>query len=61
MTVKTAYAIPQLAPESLANIKALLRIVILGAIAGAAVASRLFAVVRFESIIHEVGMHIAAV
>ncbi|KAH8701078.1 putative oligosaccharyl transferase subunit [Talaromyces proteolyticus] len=35
------------------NTRGLLRIVILGTIAAAAVASRLFSVIRFESIIHE--------
>ena len=35
------------------NVKTLLRAVILCLIAGAAVSSRLFSVIRFESIIHE--------
>ncbi|KAI1845620.1 hypothetical protein JX265_005310 [Neoarthrinium moseri] len=35
------------------NTKTLLRVIILALIAGAAVASRLFSVIRFESIIHE--------
>lgn len=55
MAVKLAYDVPRANPETLVNIKALLRILILAAIAGAAVASRLFAVIRFESIIHEFG------
>lgn len=35
------------------NTRTMLRVVILALIAGAAVASRLFSVIRFESIIHE--------
>jgi dolichyl-diphosphooligosaccharide--protein glycosyltransferase len=35
------------------NTRALLRVIILVLIAGAAVSSRLFSVIRFESIIHE--------
>ena len=35
------------------NLLSLIRLLVLAAIAGAAVASRLFAVIRFESIIHE--------
>lgn len=35
------------------NTRGLLRVVILLTIAGAAIASRLFSVIRFESIIHE--------
>ena len=35
------------------NTRGLLRVVILCLIAGAAVSSRLFSVIRFESIIHE--------
>ncbi|RPB15882.1 STT3 subunit of Oligosaccharyl transferase [Morchella conica CCBAS932] len=39
--------------ESTRNIRQLLKVVILFTIAGAAVSSRLFSVIRFESIIHE--------
>ena len=39
--------------ESARNTRGLLRLVILCTIAAAAVASRLFSVIRFESIIHE--------
>ncbi|KAG0635907.1 Oligosaccharyl transferase STT3 subunit-domain-containing protein [Tuber brumale] len=39
--------------ESTGNIRRLLKVVILITIAGAAVSSRLFSVIRFESIIHE--------
>lgn len=39
--------------ESGRNTRGLLRLIILCFIAGAAVASRLFSVIRFESIIHE--------
>ncbi|KAL7275123.1 oligosaccharyl transferase stt3 subunit [Rhizina undulata] len=39
--------------ESATNLRALLKVVILVTIAGAAVSSRLFSVIRFESIIHE--------
>jgi len=53
MVVETAYRVPQLSAETFANVKSLLRILILASIAGAAVSSRLFAVIRFESIIHE--------
>lgn len=35
------------------NTRGLLRVIILALIAGAAVSSRLFSVIRFESIIHE--------
>ncbi|KAI5849035.1 Oligosaccharyl transferase STT3 subunit-domain-containing protein [Tricharina praecox] len=39
--------------ESARNLRSLLKVVILVTIAGAAVSSRLFSVIRFESIIHE--------
>lgn len=39
--------------ESARNTRGLLRLIILCTIAAAAVASRLFSVIRFESIIHE--------
>ncbi|PCH44529.1 glycosyltransferase family 66 protein [Wolfiporia cocos MD-104 SS10] len=49
-----AYSIPSdLTPSTVANTRSLLRIVALALISGAAIASRLFAVVNFESIIHE--------
>ena len=35
------------------NTRSVLRVIILGLIAAAAVSSRLFSVIRFESIIHE--------
>lgn len=53
--VTYAYPPPQLSAATSANTSAFLRTIILFLIAGAAVASREFAVVRFESIIHEVG------
>ncbi|ODV71883.1 dolichyl-diphosphooligosaccharide--protein glycosyltransferase subunit STT3 [Cyberlindnera jadinii NRRL Y-1542] len=43
----------EVSEATLANIKLLLRVTILFSIAAAAVSSRLFSVVRFESIIHE--------
>ena len=55
-----AYSLPDnLSPETVRNTSSLLRIVALALISGAAIASRLFAVINFESIIHElcVGMH----
>ncbi|KAM6492683.1 oligosaccharyl transferase STT3 subunit [Amanita muscaria] len=52
--MRTAYPIPQnLSPETVNNTASLLRIVALILISGAAIASRLFAVINFESIIHE--------
>jgi dolichyl-diphosphooligosaccharide---protein glycosyltransferase len=49
-----AYPIPSdLSPATVANTASLLRIVALALISGAAIASRLFAVINFESIIHE--------
>lgn len=49
-----AYPLPEnLSPAVVSNTASLLRIIALGLISGAAVASRLFAVVNFESIIHE--------
>ncbi|CAE6497261.1 unnamed protein product [Rhizoctonia solani] len=48
-----AYELPALSKEAVANTASLLRIVILVFISGAAIASRLFAVINFESIIHE--------
>ncbi|KAF8834936.1 glycosyltransferase family 66 protein [Paxillus ammoniavirescens] len=50
----TAYPLPEnLSPAIVTNTASLLRIIALGLISGAAIASRLFAVVNFESIIHE--------
>ncbi|KAJ7876262.1 oligosaccharyl transferase STT3 subunit [Mycena leptocephala] len=50
----TAFPLPSdLSPATVANTASLLRIVALSLISGAAIASRLFAVINFESIIHE--------
>ena len=52
--MSTAYPIPDnISPATVKNTASLLRIVALTLISGAAIASRLFAVVNFESIIHE--------
>jgi len=52
--MSTAYPIPSdLSPTTVKNTASLLRIVALSLISGAAIASRLFAVINFESIIHE--------
>ncbi|CAO1637466.1 unnamed protein product [Parajaminaea phylloscopi] len=48
-----AYRLPTFSPETTRNVASLLRIVIIFLIVGAAVSSRLFAVVRHESVIHE--------
>ena len=49
-----AYSLPSdISPETVRNTSSLLRIVALALISAAAIASRLFAVVNFESIIHE--------
>ncbi|CAO1625208.1 unnamed protein product [Jaminaea pallidilutea] len=48
-----AYRLPELSPETTRNVASLLRVIIILLIAGAAVSSRLFAVVRHESVIHE--------
>ncbi|KAG6832756.1 hypothetical protein H0H87_000409 [Tephrocybe sp. NHM501043] len=49
-----AYTLPtNLSPTTVANTASLIRIVALALISGAAIASRLFAVINFESIIHE--------
>ncbi|SNX87384.1 probable oligosaccharyltransferase [Melanopsichium pennsylvanicum] len=50
---RTAYRLPTLSPEANKNVLSLLRLIIIFLIAGAAISSRLFAVVRHESIIHE--------
>lgn len=50
----TAYPLPtNLSPGTVANTTSLLRIAALALISAAAIASRLFAVINFESIIHE--------
>ncbi|ROT39840.1 oligosaccharyl transferase STT3 subunit [Sodiomyces alkalinus F11] len=49
----SAQSLEHLSGGSAKNSRTLLRVVILGFIAAAAVASRLFSVIRFESIIHE--------
>ncbi|KAF8334540.1 oligosaccharyl transferase STT3 subunit [Amanita rubescens] len=52
--MRTAYPLPSgLSQETVANTASLIRIVALILISGAAIASRLFAVVNFESVIHE--------
>lgn len=54
MATKTAYTLPtDISPATIANTSSLLRIIALALISGAAIASRLFAVINFESIIHE--------
>jgi dolichyl-diphosphooligosaccharide--protein glycosyltransferase len=51
---RLAYPVPDyISPATINNTQSLLRFVILGLISGAAIASRLFAVIRFESVIHE--------
>jgi dolichyl-diphosphooligosaccharide--protein glycosyltransferase len=50
---KTAWPLPSIPTSTIDNTQSLLRFVILAFITGAAVASRLFAVIRFESVIHE--------
>jgi dolichyl-diphosphooligosaccharide--protein glycosyltransferase len=49
-----AYYLPSgLSPSTVKNTASLVRIVAFALISGAAIASRLFAVINFESIIHE--------
>ena len=49
-----AYPLPtNLSPVTITNTASLLRIIALALISGAAIASRLFAIINFESIIHE--------
>jgi dolichyl-diphosphooligosaccharide--protein glycosyltransferase len=48
-----AYPLPHTSAETVQNVRSLLKFTILGVIAAAAIASRLFAVIRHESIIHE--------
>ena len=51
--MSTVYTLPDVSPAAVKNTVSLLRILALALISGAAIASRLFAVVNFESIIHE--------
>lgn len=54
MTTKSAYLLADnVSPATVTNTSSLLRIIALALISGAAIASRLFAVINFESIIHE--------
>ncbi|KAF5013524.1 hypothetical protein FDECE_484 [Fusarium decemcellulare] len=53
MTVKTQDPLDPLTALNGSNTRTMLRVVILLLIAGAAISSRLFSVIRFESIIHE--------
>ncbi|KAI0287353.1 Oligosaccharyl transferase STT3 subunit [Russula brevipes] len=54
MAMSKAYPLPSdLSPTTVANTASLVRIVAFVFISGAAIASRLFAVINFESIIHE--------
>ncbi|KAL4249883.1 STT3 family protein [Abortiporus biennis] len=54
MATKAAYDLPHnLSQSTVSNTSSLLRIIALALISGAAIASRLFAVINFESIIHE--------
>lgn len=54
LAMPTAYSLPtNVSPATVANTASLVRIVALSLISGAAIASRLFAVINFESIIHE--------
>ncbi|OCF43697.1 dolichyl-diphosphooligosaccharide-protein glycosyltransferase [Kwoniella heveanensis CBS 569] len=51
---KLAYPLPAgISPTTINNTQSLLRFIILALICGAAIGSRLFAVIRFESVIHE--------
>ncbi len=51
---KLAYPLPRhISTTAIDNTQSLLRFVILGLISAAAIGSRLFAVIRFESVIHE--------
>lgn len=53
MSLNTIYPLISLSPQTNRNVLAFLRVVIVCLIAGAAISSRLFAVIRHESIIHE--------
>jgi len=54
MAMKTIYPVPKdISPATISNTASLLRIVAFIFISGAAISSRLFAVINFESIIHE--------
>lgn len=58
--MSTAYPLPTgVSPATVSNTASLIRIVTLSLIAGAAIASRLFAVINFESIIHELYVRVA--
>lgn len=59
--MSTAYPIPAISPATVKNTASLLRIVALTLISGAAIASRLFAVINFESIIHELYVRLTLV
>ena len=51
---RLAYPLPRhISPIAINNTQSLLRVVILGLISAAAIGARLFAVIRFESVIHE--------
>ena len=51
---KLAYPLPaHISPSTINNTQSFLHILILGLISAAAIGSRLFAVIRFESVIHE--------
>lgn len=51
--VTYAYPPPQISPYNYSRILSLVRVVVLLSISLAAISSRQFAIVRFESIIHE--------
>ncbi|PWN28476.1 oligosaccharyl transferase STT3 subunit [Jaminaea rosea] len=53
MTSSYAYRLPTFSPETTRNVASLLRVIIIVLIAAAAISSRLFAVIRHESVIHE--------
>ncbi|MBW0480956.1 hypothetical protein O181_020671 [Austropuccinia psidii MF-1] len=53
MSLNTVYPLVSLSPRVNQNVLALLRVIVVCLIAGAAISSRLFAVIRHESIIHE--------
>jgi hypothetical protein len=56
-----SYSLPKLSKPAYGNTSALLRFLILATISAAAVASRLFAVIRHESIIHELCVRLRGV
>lgn len=57
MAPSFVYPLVRLSPETNRNTLAFLRILVVSCIAGAAVSSRLFAVIRHESIIHGKLLH----